>query len=140
MAFVEPIRIERLRDLQAALRQASEGSQKKLRVVFNDAAATVAGGASRRVARGPSGKARASIRPKSEQRVARVVGGGNKAPYYPWLDFGGRIDRGGHPTSRPFVEGGRYLYPSWLANRKSILEALAESISDLARESGLEVT
>jgi hypothetical protein len=139
MALVEPIRIDNLRELQQALRTAQEGSQKKLRVVFNSAAETVAGGAARRVPR-DSGKARASIKPKSEQRVARVIGGGPKAPYYPWLDFGGRIDRGGHPMTRKFIEGGRYLYPSWTANRKGILEGLADAISDLAVESGLEVT
>jgi hypothetical protein len=139
MALIEPIRIDNLRELQAALRTASEGSQKKLRVVFNAAAETVAGGAARRVPR-DSGKARNSIKPKSEQRVARIVAGGNKAPYYPWLDFGGRIDRGGHPMSRKFVEGGRYLYPSWTSNRKNVLEGLAEAIVDLATEAGLEVS
>lgn len=137
--LVAPIKIENLRELQKAMRDASEGSQKKLRLVFNEAAETVIGGARRRVPRGPSGAARASLSAKSGQREAKVVGGSRKAPYYPWLDFGGRVGRD-KSVSRRFVQGGRYIYPSYAANRKSILEALAVSISELARESGLEVS
>ena len=139
MPLVEPIRIEGLRDLQKAMRQASEGSQKQLRVVFNEAAETVAGGARSRVPRGPSGAARASLKPMSGQREAKVVAGGKKAPYYPWLDFGGRVGRN-RSVERRFIDGGRYLYPSWSANRKSILVALAESVARVARDAGLEVT
>lgn len=139
MPLVEPVRIEGLRDLQAAMRRASEGSQKQLRVVFNEAAETVVGGARRRVPRGPSGAARASLKPMSGQREAKTVGGGRKAPYYPWLDFGGRVGRD-RSVSRRFIEGGRYLYPSWSANRRSVLDALAEGVARAARDAGLEVT
>lgn len=138
MPLVEPIRIENLRELQAAMRRASEGSQKQLRVVFNAAAETVAGGARRRV---PSrtGRARASLKAMSGQREGKAVGGGGKAPYYGWLDFGGRVGRR-RSVERRFVEGGRYLYPSYVANRRSILESLAEAIAAVARDAGLDVT
>lgn len=139
--LVEPIRIENLRELQKAMRTASEGSQKQLRVVFNQAAETIVGGAQRRVPRGPSGKARASLKAMSGQREGKAVGGGSKALYYPWLDFGGQPGGAiGNRSRRRFVEGGRYLYPSWAANRKSILGALAGSIAEVARDAGLEVT
>lgn len=143
--FVKPIEIQGLRDLQRALKQMDGESQKLLRVVLNSAAETVIGGARRRVPRGPSGNARASLKPRSGQREAIVVGGGRKAPYYGFLEFGNKVRAGhgvgrGDSVPRKFVPGGRYMYPSWAANRKSILAALADSISDLARNSGLEVS
>lgn len=141
MALVEPIRINNLRELQKALKQADGESQKQLRVVFNQAADVVIGGARHRVPRGPSGAARASLKARSGQREAKAVGGGTKAPYYPWLDFGGQPGGAiGNRSRRRFVEGGRYLYPSWSANRKTILDALAESLTRVARDAGLQVT
>lgn len=136
MATEDAIRIEGLRDLQKALRDLDGESQKMLRVVLNQAAETVIGGARRRVPN-DTGVARASLKPRSGQREATVVGGGRKAPYYPWLDFGGNLPRGG---SRPFVKDGRYLYPSWSANRDSILVALAESLAEMVEDAGLEIS
>lgn len=137
MSSVDPIRIGGLRDFQAALKQMDGESQKQLRVVMNDVAATVASGAARRV---PSrtGRARASVRVMSSQREARVAGGTAKAKYYGWLEFGGRIGRN-KATSRPFVRGGRYMYPALAANRDGITRALEEGLADLARRSGLDV-
>lgn len=137
-SLVEPVKIDGLRDLQRALKQLDGESQKQLRVVFNQAAETVIGGAARRVPRS-SGRARASLRAKSGQREAIAVGGGRKAPYYPWLDFGGRtgIKRS---VERRFLPSGRYLYPSWEANRSTVLDGMVKAIGDMARNAGLEVT
>lgn len=142
--LIKPIEIEGLRDLQRALKQMDGESQKKLRVVLNSAAETVVGGAQRRVPT-RTGKARGSIKPRSGQREAVVVGGGRKAPYYGFLDFGNKVRGGrgvgrGDTVPRKFVEGGRYIYPSWAANRKSVLAALADAITELAVESGLGVS
>lgn len=142
--LIKPIEIQHLRDLQRALKDGGEGAQKKLRVVFNEAAETVIGGARSRVPRGDTGKARASLKPRSGQREAMVVGGGNKAPYFGFLEFGNKVHGGhgvgrGDSVPRKFVQGGRYIYPSWAANRKSILVGLADALTELARESGLEV-
>lgn len=136
--LIRPIEIENLRDLQAALRDMDGESHKKLRGVFNAAAETVAGGARRRVPV-ETGRARATLKPLSQQRLAKVVGGSTRAAYYPWLDFGGRVGRS-RSVERKFVEGGRYLYPSWAANRKGVLEHLADAIGELATDAGLTVT
>jgi hypothetical protein len=136
--LIKPIEISGLRELQRALRELDGESQKKLRLVLNEAAETVIGGARRRVP-DRSGKARGSLKARSGQREAIVMGGGRKAPYYPWLDFGGKVGRD-RSVQRTFVKSGRYLYPSWAASRRSVLEALAEAITDLAREAGLEVS
>lgn len=58
--------------------------------------------------------------------------GGPQAPYVPWLEFGGKAGRSG--AKRPYVPGGRYLYPGirsvsedW---EQEILRAL-DGLSDL---------
>lgn len=139
MSLVEPLKIVGLRDLQRALKQADGESQKRLRLVLNKAADVVIEDASSLVPRGPSGAARASLKARSGQREAVAVGGGRKAPYYPWLDFGGRVGRK-RSVERRVIKEGRYLYPSWSQNRKRILELLADEIAEVAKGAGLEVT
>lgn len=138
LSAIEPIKITGLRDFQAALKRMDGESQKQLRVVLNSAASTVAAGASRRVPR-KTGRAAASLRAQSSQREAKVVGGSKKAPYYGWLDFGGRIGRD-KATRRPFVQSGRYMYPTFSASRDSIYSALQRSLMELAVNAGLEAT
>lgn len=138
MNTVEPIKVAGLKDFQRALKQMDGESQKQLRVVLNQSATTVAQGAARRVPR-RTGKAAASLRAMSSQREARVMGGSKKVPYYGWLDFGGRIGRD-KSQRRPFVAGGRYMYPTFSANRDSIYKSLAAGLAKLARDAGLEVT
>lgn len=137
MATVAPVSIKGLRELQAALKQMDGETQKQLRVVFNDAAQAVVGGATRRV---PvrTGTARKSIRATSGQREAKVSGGSKKAAYYGWLDFGGAVGRKKN-TRRPFLKQGRYIYPAYSANADSIQKALERSIVALAQTAGLEV-
>lgn len=138
MSAVDPIKVDGLKEFQRALKQMDGESQKQLRVVLNSAATTVATGAARRVPR-RTGRAAASLRAMSSQREARVMGGSKKVPYYGWLDFGGRIGRD-KSQRRAFVPAGRYMYPTFAANRDSIYTALQRGLADLARNAGLEVT
>lgn len=155
MATIQPTKIEGLRELQAALKALDGESQKKIRVFLNEVAQTVVGGASRRV---PvrKGRARASLKAMSGQREAKVQGGGSKAPYYGWLDFGGTVGKGrvaagvakkraggasggtAGSVTRPWFPGGRYIYPAYAANRDSIQGALEKGLAELIREAGLE--
>lgn len=137
-AAVDPVKIVGLREFQAALKQMDGETQKQLRVVLNRAADMVTADAARKVPT-RSGRARASLRAQSSQREAKVVGGSKKVPYYGWLDFGGRIGRD-QKTRRPYVQGGRFMYPAFVANRDAIYQALADGLADLARDAGLEVT
>lgn len=136
MSTIKAIKVEGLRDFQRALKQADGESQKKLRVVLNEVSSTVVAGAARRVPR-RSGRAAASLRAQSSQREARVVGGSKKVPYYGWLDFGGRIGRN-KTQRRPFIQSGRYLWPTVAANRHSLETALQKALIELARETGME--
>lgn len=138
MSTVKPIKVNGLLEFQAALKAMDGESQKQIRVALNSAAELVVAGASRRVPR-RSGKAAASVRAMSSQREARVMGGSKKVPYYGWLDFGGRVGRD-HATKRPYVPGGRYMYPAFTAQQIEILDQMAKALAALAHDAGLEVT
>lgn len=137
MTLVKPIAVTGMKELRKALKDMDGESQKEIRVALNRVADTVAQGAARRV---PvrSGKARATLRAMSSQTETRISAGGRKAPYYGWLDFGGRIGRN-KSQLRPFFEGGRYIYPTIAANRDSLAKAVDKQLKDLARSKGLEV-
>lgn len=146
MPVPDPIQIHGLREFQAALKAMDGETQKKLKVVLDQVAQAVVGGASRRVPVGKTGLARKSLRAQSSQREAKVVGGSKKVPYYGFLDFGNKPGGGrggvGRKDSNPrkFIERGRYMYPAFDANRDSIYKALQKSIVQLAEEAGLGVT
>lgn len=79
-----------------------------------------------------TGKARASYETRVTSLGVEIGFGGPQAPYVPWLEFGGKAGRSG--ASRPYVPGGRYLYPTirkvtedW---ESEILRAL-DGLSDL---------
>lgn len=124
-----------LRELQASLRAIDGKAQRQLRVAFNRAADTLVGRVRPKVPR-RSGAAAGSVRSTSQQRSARVSAGGAKAPYYPWLDFGGRLAQG---PSRPFLKIGRYLYPTLAAYRPEIERQLAAELRQLVESAGLDV-
>jgi hypothetical protein len=126
MPTIEPIKIAGLREFQAALKQMDGETQKQLKAVLDDAARTVVGGAA------------ASIRARSSQREARVMGGSAKVRYYGFIDFGGAVGRN-KSVKRHFISEGRYMYPAFHANRDSIYTALQKSIVQLAEDAGLGV-
>jgi hypothetical protein len=136
--LVRPIAVTGMKELQRALRDLDGESQKEIRVALNQVAATVAQGAARRVAV-RTGKARGTLRVMSSQTETRIAAGGRKAPYYGWLDFGGRIGKD-KSVRRPFVREGRYIYPTIAANRDTLAKAIEAQLVKLARSKGLEVS
>lgn len=136
MGFADqPVSVDGLRDLQAALKAGDGESQKQLRLVLNDSAEVVAGGA-RRLVPTRSGRARGSVRSTSSQREARVSGGGARAKHYGWLDFGGSVGRR-RSVHRPFIREGRYIYATYGRRRAWVLERLATGLGDLIERTGL---
>lgn len=137
MPAIDPVKIRGLRELQKALRDLDGESQKRLRAVLNDVAETIAAGARRRVPT-RTGAAKASVKVASGQREAKVKEGSAKAPYAPFLDYGGRVGRN-RSVNRPFVPGGRYLYPTYHANKAGIAPALEKALNALVEDAGLDV-
>lgn len=133
------IKVQGVADIQAAVARAGGNIRKEMQRALDLGAGYVLDDAQGLVPRGPSGAARASLGIDSGSGTATVIGGGRRAPYYLWLEFGGAVGRR-HRTERRRERGGRYIPPSYGRNRKRILEAMEEALARAAREAGLEVT
>lgn len=134
------LRVSGLKELKTALKAVNSDLPKALRIAFNDVAKIVVDDAKAKV---PvlTGAAKGSIKPRSTQTAVRISGGGNKVPYYPWLDFGGRVGKS-NSVHRPVIADGRYIYPAYFAARDSgrIQEALTDAMDDIVRRAGLELS
>jgi hypothetical protein len=135
--IVEPIKIEGLKPFSRGLRKADKDLPKVLRVANNQGADIVAV-TTRRIMRKRSGRGARSVKTSSTRTAAKVSEGGGKAKHVPWLDFGGRVGRR-HSVKRPYIQGGRYLYPSWERKRPEVLAGLQESLRAAFRSAGLDV-
>jgi hypothetical protein len=133
----EPIRVEGLREFSQSLKRLDSDMPKVLRLGLNGVADVVVNEARPRVA-SRSGKARRSVKAKSTRTAVRVAGGGARVPYYPWLDWGGKVGRGGSVV-RPYLRQGRYIYRAYFANRDRFGELLEDVLVDVARQAGMEV-
>lgn len=138
--MTEPIRIEGLAEFSRNLRKLDSDLPKALRVAMNQAADLVISDARPRVPR-KTGKAQASLKARSTRTAVRIQAGGPRAPWYPWLDFGGRVGRR-KSVRRAFLKEGRYLYPAYFRSRDSgaFQRVLTEALLDVARQAGVEVT
>lgn len=135
--MAETIRIDGLDQFVRNLRKLDKDLPKALRVAFNSAADIVIGYARPKI---PvrSGRAARTLRAQSTRTAVRVTAGGKRAPYYPWLDFGGRVGRK-KSVKRPFIGDGRYLYAGLHAERERIHQATVDALLDAARSAGVEV-
>lgn len=133
----EAIRVTGLREFQRSLKKLDAELPKALRMAFNGAADVVVNDARPRVAK-RSGKAASTVKARSTQTASRVVGGGNKAPYYPWLDFGGRVGRA-RSVVRPFLKHGRYIYDAYFDNQSRYGELLEQGLLDVAASAGVVI-
>lgn len=129
--------IEGLSEFNRGLRKLDQEAPKGLRIALNGVADILVT-ETRKDIPTRSGAAAASLKAKSTRTSARVSVGGRKAPYYPWLDFGGRTGRN-KSVVRPFYSEGRYLYPTLGRIRPQIEQALQAALTDVARSAGLDV-
>lgn len=126
-----------LAETNRSLRRLGSDAPKGLRIALNTVADILVVETRKDVPR-RTGAAQASLKAKSTRTSARVSAGGRKAPYYSWLDFGGRTGRR-RSVIRPFYKEGRYIYPTLRRIRPEIQEALDRAIVDVARSAGLDV-
>ncbi|HEY9413211.1 MAG TPA: HK97 gp10 family phage protein [Pseudonocardia sp.] len=139
MAEVAKIQVTGLREFQRALKAMDAGLPKQLRLALNEAAKEIIDYAEPRIPK-RSGRAAASLKARSTQKVARIGVGGSRAPYYPWLDFGGEGRIKGRPAARPFIKSGRYVYKGLEVKRDRVTEIMSAALTQLARDAGLEVS
>jgi len=57
-------------------------------------------------------------------------------PYAGWVEFGGTRHRP-HDSSRPFVKGGRYLFPAAQADAERAAQIYAEALTRLFASPGI---
>lgn len=136
MIPVDPIKVEGLTRLNRSLKSISKDAPKQLRLVGNEAADLVVKDAKPDVPT-DTGTAQRTVRAASTRTAAQVKAGGKRAPWYPWLDFGGRVGIR-RSVRRQFIKGGRYIYPAYSDNRDQIADKLADGLTELIRDSGLE--
>lgn len=133
----EPIRIDGLTQFTRDLKKVDKDLPKAVRLALNEAVEIVTDYARPRVP-SRSGRARGSIRSRSTRTAARVFAGGRRAPYYPWLDFGGKTGRN-RSIHRPFHREGRYLWKGLIVKRDEFQARIERALVGVVEASGIEV-
>lgn len=130
------LEVHGLGDLQKALRQMDKEAPKELAAGLAEATEIVLQ-AARPLVPHRSGAAQGSMKVRKQQRGATLAVGGTKAPYFPWLDFGGAVGRN-RSVRRPFIPSGRYVYPTLKAKRPEVEAKVDEVLAKMARRAGFE--
>lgn len=133
------VKIEGLAEFSRSLKRLDASAPKALRVALNEVIDVIVSTA-RPMVPHRSGRAAASLKAQSTRTLVRVSAGGGRAPYYPWLDFGGRVGKN-RSVRRYFLKEGRYLYPTYnrLKSSGEVEDALRKALVGVAERSGLEV-
>lgn len=135
----DAIKVDGLQQFGRNLKKLDSDLPKAVRIALNEAVTDVADDAKGMVPH-RRGKASGSIKPKSTRTLARIAAGGSRAPYYPWLDFGGSVGRK-RSVTRQFRKKGRYLYKAYFRARDSgaVQEKLEKALLDVVASAGIEV-
>lgn len=131
------IGVKGLAEFNRGLRRLDQEAPKGLRIALNGAADLLISETVRVIPK-RTGAAARSLKARSTRTSARVAIGGKRAPYYPWLDFGGRTGVR-RSVQRPFIKEGRYLFPTLVRVSPKIADHLDEALTEVARKSGLVV-
>lgn len=135
--MTDPIKIDGLKAFSRNLRTLDSELPKALRVALNESAAVITDFAKPRVPK-RTGRAQRSLKAKSTRTAVRVSGGGNRAPHYPWLDFGGKVGPA-RSIERPFMKDGRYIYEGYFRNKDEFVKVLEEALLRVAKQAGVGV-
>lgn len=130
------IEVTGLAQLSRALKAVDKEAPKQLRIGLNEAAQLLVDKTGPKIPT-LSGAARRSLVARSTRTSARVAVGGKRAPYFPWLDFGGQGRIKGRPAPRQFITEGRYVYPTLREIRPLIEKQLQDAISTVITSVGL---
>jgi hypothetical protein len=133
----DKITVHGLKEAVHGLHKIENDVPKAVTIAFNGAADLIIGKARPLVPR-RTGAAQGSLKARSTPRDVQISFGGPKAPYYPWLDFGGRTGRKGS-ARRPFIREGRYLYPTAVKYHPQIVDLMQDAVTKLVRDAGLDV-
>ena len=143
------VEIRGIRELSKAFGRMDPDLRRELKNRFRGIAEAVARRARGKVDR-RSGRAASSIKGRGSNQGAAVAFGGSRAPYLPWLDFGGSTGRGHRPgvywsgsIKREWkgvpVGEGRYVYPAISEERGDTQRVAEEAVRLVAQRAGFEV-
>jgi len=144
----ERVNVRGIRELSAAFRKVDAEIGQELKDAFMAVAARVVAIAQQRMPH-KSGAAMASVKPRASQKGAGIAFGGTKAPYMPWLDFGGSVGRGHKPgvawsgaigrdwLGKPGGDG-RYVYPAISEARDDTEAATYAAMEKACRSAGFD--
>lgn len=133
----EQIHVAGLREFAKALKQLDANAPKAVRLAGNEVADLIVTRTRPLIPR-KTGKAAGSLKASSTRTLVRISMGGPRAPHMPWLDWGGKTGRQG--AARPFIKEGRYLYPTFRANRDEAERVLTKALVKAAEDAGLDVS
>lgn len=131
------LRLSGLDEWQGAIRAMQSKMPKALTVAFNRGADVIVSAARPQVPR-RTGRAAGTLKAKSTPAGVAIKAGGSDAPYFAWLDYGGRVGRK-KKTKRRFIREGRYVWPTLREKRDEINDAVIAELRELAQSEGLEV-
>lgn len=131
------IQIDGLTSLQGSLRDVGKKAPKEIKAFTTEVADLILV-KGRALVPSRTGKARRSWRAVGSAKGATVEYGGQGASYMPWLDFGGKVGRK-KSVVRPYLRGGRYLYPTIAKYKPQTQKIADEAMADIARSAGLKV-
>lgn len=132
------IQVRGLKEFSRGLKKVDKEAPKQLRLALNGSVDFLISKARPKIPT-RTGAARASLRARSSRTEARISAGGPRAPYYAWLDFGGRTGRR-RSVRRPFIKGGRYLFPTLAEHRDEFQRRAEQAMTQVARDAGVEVS
>jgi len=162
------LRVEGMSALLRAMGSVTPEAAKNLKATLKTVGTRLATETAAKVPK-RTGRAAGSLTARLSGNDVLVTGGGSKAQYYAWLDFGGTVGRGRRSTTtvtlyttktgkvrlrrgattragktgtavRPFIKGGRYLYPTFSRMRTRLRADMEQALADGCRNAGLAVT
>lgn len=130
--MAESIRIDGLDEFVQSL--AAVNADEVLRTLTESTGEAIVADAKQRIPV-KSGGARASIRGEVTPEGFTVTGGGSKAPYFGWLEYGGRA---GH-VDRARVTDGRYIGAAYKRREPQLTADLEAALVTAVEAAGIEV-
>lgn len=149
MASDTRIVVTGLRDVRAALAALSAEAGDELDAMLVAISEEVVGKVRLRVPHRTGRMARSYVAKATARGASASFGGGGKkngAQYVPWMEFGGSTGRGHKPgqggtgsVKRPWVDGGRYLYPEIQRQIETLQERFTVELDALLVKYGMAV-
>lgn len=132
----KPVRARGLDEVRRAFKRAEELTPDLAQEVSKEAAELALSWARGEIPQ-RTGNAASTLKVIRLGRQFGLQGGdATTAPYYPWLDFGGRVGRR-HSVVRQYLDSGRYIYPGFVNTLGQAENVMERALSKMIYRAGL---